>query len=182
MNIQINITENGRTILATAGKYCDRNVDVSVNVPSKDVELAEQKAITDSILDRSITEYVNDTLTKIGGYTFNYCTSLHTLYCPKVTTIDVYGLGNCKALQRVDFPKLYSIFSNAFTKSSTLSTLILRYNGVCSLKGTDAFNNTPIASGTGRIFVHNDWVDSYKTATNWSTFADQIKPISELGE
>lgn len=31
-NIKITIAENGTTTLATAGKYCDRNVDVEVNV------------------------------------------------------------------------------------------------------------------------------------------------------
>lgn len=31
-NIEINITDNGTTTLATAGKYCDKNVDVVVNV------------------------------------------------------------------------------------------------------------------------------------------------------
>ena len=31
-NIQIPITENGTVTLATAGKYCDRNIDVNVNV------------------------------------------------------------------------------------------------------------------------------------------------------
>lgn len=34
-NHQINITENGTKTLATAGKYCDRNIDVNVNVPAK---------------------------------------------------------------------------------------------------------------------------------------------------
>lgn len=31
-NTQIDIKENGTTVLATAGKYCDRNIDVNVNV------------------------------------------------------------------------------------------------------------------------------------------------------
>ena len=31
-NIGINITKNGTTTLATAGKYCDRNIDVVVDV------------------------------------------------------------------------------------------------------------------------------------------------------
>lgn len=35
-NIQIDITENGTTTLATAGKYCARNIDVNVEVPSGD--------------------------------------------------------------------------------------------------------------------------------------------------
>lgn len=33
-NTQINITENGTKTLAAAGKYCDRNIDVNVNVPT----------------------------------------------------------------------------------------------------------------------------------------------------
>ena len=33
-NFQIPISENGTTTLATAGKYCDRNIDVIVNVES----------------------------------------------------------------------------------------------------------------------------------------------------
>lgn len=32
-NTQINITANGTKTLLTAGKYCDRNIDVNVNVP-----------------------------------------------------------------------------------------------------------------------------------------------------
>ena len=32
-NIQINIGKNGTTTLATAGKYCESNIDVDVNVP-----------------------------------------------------------------------------------------------------------------------------------------------------
>ena len=35
-NILINITENGTTTLATVGKYCDRNIDVNVDVPIPD--------------------------------------------------------------------------------------------------------------------------------------------------
>lgn len=31
-NTQITITSNGRTTLATAGKYCDRNIDIDVSV------------------------------------------------------------------------------------------------------------------------------------------------------
>lgn len=31
-NTQINVSKNGKTTLATAGKYCDRNIDVNVSV------------------------------------------------------------------------------------------------------------------------------------------------------
>lgn len=36
-NTQISITANGTKTLATAGKYCDRNIDVTVNVPSSGI-------------------------------------------------------------------------------------------------------------------------------------------------
>lgn len=40
-NIKIAIVENGTTTLATSGKYCDRNIDVEVNVPTSGGELPE---------------------------------------------------------------------------------------------------------------------------------------------
>lgn len=41
-NISIPITENGTTTLATAGKYCDKNVDVVVNVAGGGGDLPEE--------------------------------------------------------------------------------------------------------------------------------------------
>lgn len=41
----------------------------------------------------------------------------------------------------------------------------------------DAFNNTPIKSGTGSIYVPASLVDAYKSAENWSYFSDRIFPI-----
>lgn len=61
-----------------------------------------------------------------------------------------------------------------------LVAFILRRNMLCSLGNKNSFNNTPIASGTGFIYVPDNLVEQYKAATNWSTFANQIKPISEL--
>ena len=41
------------------------------------------------------------------------------------------------------------------------------------------FDNTPIKAGYGYIYVPSSLVNTYKTATNWSTFADQIVSIDE---
>ena len=43
-NIRIDITENGTTTLATAGKYCDRNIDVSVDKVYEAGQIAEREA------------------------------------------------------------------------------------------------------------------------------------------
>lgn len=181
MNTQINITKNGTTTLATAGKYCDRNIDVNVTVPTYEDEVAEQKAISDSIADRTITEFASDTLQKLDAFSFYYCASLHTINCPSVWAIYTRALGYT-ALKRVDFPGLVSINNLAF-EYSKLETLIIRTTSVvCKLGNTNAFTSTPIAKGTGYIYVPDNLVESYKTATNWATYASQIKSISELEE
>lgn len=45
-NTQINIGANGKTTLATAGKYCDRNIDVNVAVPASGITPTGTKSIT----------------------------------------------------------------------------------------------------------------------------------------
>lgn len=45
-NTQINIGANGTTTLATAGKYCDRNIDVNVAVPASGINPTGTKTIT----------------------------------------------------------------------------------------------------------------------------------------
>ena len=74
-----------------------------------------------------------------------------------------------------------SIGASGFINCTTLTAVIIRKSdSICTLTNINAFSGTPIASGTGYIYVPNDLVDSYKAATNWSTYATQIKPISEL--
>lgn len=45
-NTQIDIAVNGTTTLATAGKYCDRNIDVNVAVPASGITPTGTKNIT----------------------------------------------------------------------------------------------------------------------------------------
>lgn len=45
-NTQINIGANGTTTLATAGKFCDRNIDVNVEVPASGINPTGTKTIT----------------------------------------------------------------------------------------------------------------------------------------
>ena len=122
------------------------------------VDLVGDEALTDSIIDRSITEIADNHITSIGTLAFHSCSNLTT----------------------VDFPLVTSIGSNAFYNCSKLATLILRdTEEVCTLNGTNAFNSTKIASGTGYIYVPAALIDSYKAASNWSTYAAQFRALED---
>ena len=118
--------------------------------------------------------------TSIGSSAFENCTSLTTVNLPKCTSIGNYAFDSCTNLTTVNLPKCTSIGNYAFYICTNLTTIILSNNQVATLKSIRTFNNSSIANGTGYVYVPDNLVDSYKTATNWSTYANQIKPISEL--
>ena len=113
------------------------------------------------------------------GSAFCGCSKLSQVSLPLVTTIMSFTFRDT-VIQKIDFLSVNNIESSAFIYARQLDTLILRNSNVCVLKNIDAFDSTKIAAGTGYIYVPDNLVDSYKIATNWVTFANQIKPISEL--
>lgn len=83
-------------------------------------------------------------------------------------------------LKRVEI-KASTIKSESFRYCSNLTTFVIRKeSGIITLEDSYVFRDTPIASGTGLIYVPDALVESYKTAANWTLYADQIKPLSEL--
>lgn len=181
------------------------------------------EATMDMIIERTITEYCDDSATKIGQYAFFGCTALTKVDVPNATMIDTYAFHGCSALESIDspgvtsignyaftgcsaltevcfplvndriiytfaectslakadFPSVGSIGSETFIRCTALNALILRADKVCTLGHINSFNGTPIASGTGYIYVPSALVDSYKEASNWSTFAAQIRAIED---
>lgn len=131
---------------------------------------------------------------------FSGCTSLKSISLPKATfvwfgsdltaltdvnlplceTIENSCFKNDTALETLDFPCVTSIKINAFENCTSLTSIIFGAETVATLDNSNAFTNTPIASGTGYIYVPDELVNDYKAAQNWSTYANQIKPISEL--
>ena len=121
--------------------------------------------------------------TSIVGGAFYGCYELTTADFPLATSIADGAFNGCSKLTTADFPLVTSIANGAFYGCSKLTAIVLRATStVCSLSSTNAFSSTPIESGTGYIYVPDALVDSYKAATNWSTYAAQIKPLSEYTE
>ena len=122
----------------------------------------------------------------LSSSAFYSCNSLVTCNMPAVQSIPQGAFLSCSSLTEYTFtPKSgSSIARNGFVSCRKLSKLVLLGQNFCSLAAAvnATFLNTPIESGEGYVYVDDSLVDTYKTATNWSTIADQIKPLSELEE
>lgn len=106
---------------------------------------------------------------------FQNCSNLYDVNFSHVTSIRIQSFKNCSSLQRIDLPAtLTQIKSYAFSNCSYLQTVICRATTPPSIESY-TFRNTNITT----IYVPAESVDAYKTATNWSTYADKITAISE---
>ena len=114
----------------------------------------------------------------IGAETFSGCTSLSDVYIPNCSTVGAAAFKKCKALQNISLPVCSYIGLLAF-KSTNINNIVLGSTSVCSLSISTAFEDTPIASGTGSIYVPASLVNAYKSAPNWSYYSRVIFPIPE---
>lgn len=110
---------------------------------------------------------------------FSACSALKDVNLPVTNQLRSNTFDGCSSLEKIDLPKVTTINNNVFSKCGMLTAVILRSNTVVALGATNSFNNTPIANGTGYIYVPAALVDSYKSATNWSTYASQFRAIED---
>ena len=125
---------------------------------------------------KDLTSIDLDGVTNIGNYAFSG-TGIGTLVISDATSLGTYL---CQGYRTgvVDQHKTVNLSSNRFNGANSLCHLILRSTTMCTLTA-NALTGTAIAAGIGWIYVPSDLVDTYKAATNWSTYASQIVAISE---
>lgn len=107
-NIKIDIIENGITTLATSGKYCDRNVDIEVNVPSSgDIEV-EPIVLTGSQSQGCVTQMAQQYI-KLFGDTISTedITSAYSMFSNYELDKIPFDI-NMKADTAVDMSYMYS--------------------------------------------------------------------------
>ena len=139
----------------------------------------------------SLTSVNFPVCTNIGSYAFYYCDSLTSVNFPVCTNIGGRAFNYCSSLISAyfgsDIPststtiKAY-IHSSAFSPCSKLTNLTLYHPSVAILSNVNAFYSTPMSVSTlvgsfGSIYVPASLVDAYKSATNWTTYADRITAI-----
>lgn len=134
-----------------------------------------------------------------GDSMFQGCTALTSVNLPEMTNTDWSFLSKCSNLTKVSLPVCATISGYyLFAACANLAAVCIgtSLTTVCSLSSPDAFEYSPIAGSKGDsfsyagasgnfavdgyIYVPDNLVDAYKTATNWSVYADRIKGISTL--
>ena len=119
-------------------------------------------------------------VTIMGTGCFRISRNLTSANLPLVTALPADAFRE-STIRTADFAAVTNINRTAFTDCKNLETLIIRTPSVCVISDISvALRGSKIAAGTGYIYVPDNLVDSYKTATNWVTLAEQIKPISAL--
>lgn len=128
----------------------------------------------------SINPHFLEGCTSIGSYAFQNCLHIERVSATYVVTINGNAFIGINSLKWVNLPAAQSIGKGCFNNCKALVTLIVSAPTLCTLDSVGALSGTHIASGTGYIYVPDDLVDQYKVATNWATYASQIKGLSEL--
>ena len=196
--------------LQTAETWCDRDIIVEAEGGAGD------RTMEDGLVARTLTEYINETVTRIGNYAFGNFASLEYVSLPNVTEIEGGNhFASCTMLKRVNIPNLqksisssgnnfrqctaleelriplyngilavsgctslkvyevatpYNIPASAFSGLTSFETLVLHCTKVIPLANISAFTGTPFAEGGtgGKVYVPQQYIDGFKTQTNWS--------------
>lgn len=127
--------------------------------------------------DYQILNVILPNLKKIEAYTFYMARSLKKVKCVSATSIGLNAFQQCRALETIDILGGGTIES--LSRSGGLpKTIVIR----SSEKVTPVAGLSDWGGSLTSIYVADELVEQYKTATNWSSKADKIKPLSEYVE
>ena len=130
----------------------------------------------------NLTE-IPDTVTSLGTNAFQNCQYINSLTVSSgVTKIGDWTFYNCKRMTEITLKgNITSIGNQAFNSCEKLAKLILpNVTSVPSLYNKDSLGSSGISAKTGYIYVPDSLVSSFKSTSYWSSYATQIKGISEM--
>lgn len=124
-----------------------------------------------------LTQVIFPKLETIREQAFAWCASLVKVKCDKATMILDDAFNGCANLETVDILGGSSLSSFSRNPLTYFKNLVMRDTSKVTATGSLSW-----MPSTASIYVPDDLVEQYKTATNWSTKASQIKPLSTYVE
>ena len=120
---------------------------------------------------------IPNSVTSIGERAFYNCKGLTSITIPNsVTSIGDGAFRDCTGLTSVTIPNsVTSIGGGAFYNCKGLTSITIEATTPPTLGAITSFGNT----NNCPIYVPSESVDAYKAATNWSSLAGRIQPITE---
>ena len=88
------------------------------------IDVLGDDAVVDSIIDRTITEFKDNSITTVESYAFSNCKELTSVHLPNVTFLSRSVFEGCSKLTDVDLPELSRTYEAVFA-SSGITTLRL---------------------------------------------------------
>jgi hypothetical protein len=123
------------------------------------------------------TIIIPNAVTNIVQNSFQGCNSLEEIKIGNATTtLGNFAFNACNALVEIEFPNTLTTMGNQLfaSNNSTLEYTFLSTTPP-TLAATNSFNGINAAC---KIYVPDASVAAYKAATNWSTYANYIYPLS----
>lgn len=145
----------------------------SANFDDSIIEIFNAPILTklESNFSRSKLQFINAPKVQIlGTYAFHECYTLKQATFPECTEAGDHAFYSCSAATVIDLGKPTSVGNEAFTYVT--GDVYIRTPTLCVMKG-------PTKYFKGRFLVPAALVDEYKTAENWSDWADRIFAIEE---
>lgn len=132
--------------------------------------------------------------TIVNDQAFFNCFALENINLPKVEKIGSSAFSGCTTLKSICIGNMgqwynlapnmiaycYSLVKIVITHTARVITLTGAFINCYHFDGTVDATYNPDGLKDGLIYVPDELLDSYKSETNWSLYADQIKPLSEL--
>ena len=161
----------------TVAQLYNGDTSVRVTLPINAVNCTDLNSMFYGCSNLKMVGYIHTpNITNMNGM-FSRCSSLKTI--PLLDTSSVVNIGNmfsgCTSLTTIpslDTSKV-TYMGYMFDGCTSLTSVTFQCNDVRPY-GSNMFRNTPIASGNGCIYVPDSLVQTYKTASGWSTHASVI--------
>ena len=178
LNHLINTKEGIRQEINRA--YGMEKISISDTFNSYIQKLEEHPFYINGLIEGTIKDIKVSEVSTIGEYAFYRC-DLTSASFPNVTRIEAYAFRECHNLISASFPKVSYIAGDgkpinkkgAFYICDNLTTIYVgtETSTVCTIGSYSFYECKKLTN----IYVPASLVNSYKSATNWSDYADKIK-------